>query len=147
MHRSAAGFTLTELVMVIVVLGILAVAVIPKFADLADTAKETSTKEEMLTLKRAIVGNPQVVAGGQLIERGFEGDIGQIPNQLLDLAKKPDSLSSYNKLTRLGWNGPYIDSGSGEYLKDSWGNNYVYQRVSRRLVSTGGGTDSIFVTF
>lgn len=143
---NASGFTLTELVIVIVVLGILAVAVIPRFADLTDASKETATKQELLTLKRAIVGNPNVVAGGQLIERGFEGDVGLIPNQLLDLAKKPDSLSTYNKLSRLGWNGPYIDSSGGEYLTDAWGSSYVYQRVSRRIISTGGG-DSIIVTF
>ncbi len=146
MRLNASGFTLTELVIVIVVLGILAVAVIPRFADLTDASKETATKEELNVLKRAIVGNPNVVAGGQLIERGFEGDVGLIPNQLLDLAKKPDSLSTYNKLSRLGWNGPYIDSSGGEYLTDAWGSSYVYQRPNRRIISTGGG-DSIIVTF
>lgn len=140
------GFTLIELVIVIVVLGVLAGFAVPRFADMNSSSKVTATLDEMNGLKKAIIGNPSAIAGGEYIDRGFEGDLGWAPSRLQDLAAKPDSLSLYNKLTRLGWNGPYIDSSGGAYLKDAWGVNYTYDRATRRIKSTGG-PDSLVVTF
>ena len=141
-----SGFTLVELVIIIVTLGILAAVAIPKFGDMAENSKVTATTEEMQNLKRAIIGNPKVVAGGELIDRGFMGDVGFAPSQLSDLAVKPGSLSVYNKLTRLGWNGPYIDSDNNSYSTDSWGAAYVYSAGSRTIKSVGGA-DTITVSF
>jgi hypothetical protein len=114
---------------------------------MSGSAKIAATKEEMTSLKRAIVGNPSAVSGGQYIDRGFEGDIGFAPSSLQDLAIKPDSIAAYNQLTRLGWNGPYVDSAAGLYLKDAWGANYLYDRPNRRLISIGGAPDSIIIPF
>jgi len=80
------------------------------------------------------------------INRGYEGDVGFVPSAIGDLATKPDSVSSYNPLTRLGWNGPYIDAGSGEYINDAWNVAYVFQPSSRRILSIGG-SDTIQITF
>ncbi len=143
---TTAGFTLVELVIIIVVLGILAAVAIPKFAGISDSSKETATRKEMLEIKRAIIGNPEIVAGGRLVYPGFEGDIGSLPDELDDLAHKPGSLLTYNRLTRLGWNGPYIDSAGGEFLTDAWGMAYVYDRTNRRIMSVGGG-DTLITSF
>jgi len=140
------GFTLIELVIIIVTLGILAAVAIPKFANMIESSKVSATKKEMIELKRAIIGNPEAVAGGEYVDRGFEGDIGFVPSSLTDLVAKPDSVVVYDKLTRLGWNGPYIDSLGGDYLKDAWGTAYVYAPSNRHIISVGG-SDSITVTF
>ena len=144
--RSVAGFTLVELVIIIVVLGILASFAIPKYIDFLNESKITATKSEMATIKRAIVGNAQLTSGGQYTDIGFLGNIGSPPANLVDLVRKPDSLAAYNSLSRLGWHGPYLDSSNGDYLRDAWGSNYVYNPAARTITSVGSGT-SIVVSF
>ena len=144
-HPRAAGFTLIELVIIIVILGILAAVAIPKFADMSDSSKDVATRKEMTELRRAIVGSPDVVAGGRLVNAGFEGDIGHLPGRLEDLGSRPDSVAVYDRLTRLGWNGPYIDGTGGNYLTDAWGEAYQYNPALRQLQSVGG-SDTITVT-
>jgi type II secretory pathway pseudopilin PulG len=141
------GFTLIELVIIIVTLAILSAVAIPKFVDMASSSKVNATRQELQALKKAIVGDPSVTAGGAYIDRGFEGDVGFVPSRLQDLARKPDSVSSYNALTRLGWNGPYIDSSGSAYLSDAWGAGYVYVPASRRILSVGASHDTVKVTF
>lgn len=140
------GFTLVELVIIIVVLGIVAAVAIPKMGLLTDNAKINATRDEMATLKTAIVGDARAVSGGEYINRGFEGDVGNPPNSLIDLAVKPDSIPAYDKFTRLGWNGPYIDSAGQDYLTDAWGNTYTYDPLTRTIISTGT-TPNIVVSF
>jgi prepilin-type N-terminal cleavage/methylation domain-containing protein len=131
------GFTLIELAIIIVILGVLAAVAVPVFSNFSSSAKTSATREEMNTIKRAIVGNAAAVSGGQYIDRGFEGDCGFAPSALVDLTRKPDSVSTYDRLTRLGWNGPYLDSSRNDYLKDAWGNTYIFSRTNRWIIAPG----------
>lgn len=131
------GFTLIELAIIIVILGVLAAVAVPVFSNFSSSAKINATREEMNTIKRAIVGNAAAVSGGQYIDRGFEGDCGFAPSALIDLTRKPDSVAAYDRLTRLGWNGPYLDSSRNDYLKDAWGNAYIFSRTNRWIIAPG----------
>lgn len=145
-RRPAPGFTLIELVTIIVILSIVAAVAIPRFGSMTESSKIAATREEMLRIKESIIGDPRIVSGGQYVNRGFEGDIGHPPSNLTDLARKPDSIPLYDKFTRIGWNGPYIDSSQQSYLTDAWGNNYSYAPVARTITSTSV-TPNIIVTF
>lgn len=131
------GFTLIELAIIIVVLGIIAAVAIPRFGTLTENARINATKEEMLLIKKAIIGDPRAVSGGKYINKGFAGDVGFYPASLSDLACRPDSIAPYDMHTGIGWNGPYIDSAGQDYLKDAWDYDYVYDPISRTITSTG----------
>lgn len=132
--------------MVIVVLGIVAAIAIPRMGGLDENARVTATKSELLMLKRAIVGNPSVISGGRYVDCGFEGHIGHPPASLAELGNRPDSLPVYDRFTRCGWNGPYVDTAGGEFLMDAWGSSYVYDPVAR-TISSVGGLDTLVVSF
>lgn len=144
--KSAAGFTLVELVIIIVVLGVVAAVAIPKIGDVITGSKTNATKEEMLRLKGGIVGNPSVSSGGRPSDRGYRGDVGSFPPNLTGLVNRPGGVAIWNPYTRLGWHGPYIDSTGGEYLRDAWGVAYVYDSTARTITSTGSGA-SIVIRF
>ncbi len=125
-RSSKSGFTLIELVMVILLLGILSTIAIPKVTDIIQTARLKATKGEMTELKKAIMGDPSSVAGGVLIDKGFNGDIGHLPVTLDDLVNQ-GSYPNWNRFTQSGWNGPYISedfSSDNEWKIDAWGNTY-----------------------
>lgn len=139
----SAGFTLIEIVIVIIILGIIAAVAIPRFGDVSENAKTTTTKEEMMRLKVAIIGDASLKAGGKYVNKGYLGDVGSVPTALVDLAVKPGAVAVYNNFTGLGWNGPYMDSAGGEYLNDAWGTAYTYSAAGRTITSTGGPSDIV----
>jgi len=146
------GLTLLELVIVLLLIGLVAAVAVPRMIDLIGPSKKTITERELLNLKRAMVGNPDLVAAGSYTQRGYEGDVGALPDALADLVTKPAGVSNWDPWIKKGWNGPYMEAQSGDYLKDAWGTNYVYSRASRTITSYGpdkaaGGGDDIVVQF
>jgi general secretion pathway protein G len=136
-----SGFTLIELVIIIVILGVIATVGIPVMGRMINSSRISATREEMINLKTAIVGrtHPQPL-------RGYENDVGSPPPDLQALSSKPSGVSDWDKFTGTGWNGPYINGDSDEYLRDAWGVNYVYS-LSDRAIKSVGGQDTLTVVF
>ncbi|MDX2132918.1 MAG: type II secretion system protein [Planctomycetota bacterium] len=69
--RRRRAFTLVEILIVVVILGILAAIVVPQFANATGQAQETSTKEQLNRIRKALAiyyvraGNvyPSITAG------------------------------------------------------------------------------------
>ncbi|NCC52836.1 MAG: type II secretion system protein GspG [Spartobacteria bacterium] len=117
-RNSRAGFTLIEILLVVVIIGILAAVAVPRFAGRTGQAKEGAAQASIKAIGIAL--------------DMYELDIGNYPPNLNALVSKSGSDDS--------WRGPYLKDGA--VPKDPWGNEYVYSVTSDgyELKSTGGTT-------
>jgi len=128
-RRRHSGFTLVEMLLVLVILATLAAIVIPKFAGRSEQAKITAAKAQINSFEMAI--------------DSYEVDTGSYPRSLDDLVNAPSNSRN--------WRGPYLKKGAP---LDPWGNPYIYNYPGKNnadgydLMSMGpdgraGGNDDI----
>ena len=106
-HRSLTGFTLIEIMLVVIIIGALAAMVIPRFTGRSDQAKVAAAKADI---------DAHLATALKL----YELDNGNFPitTQGLDaLLHKPAT----NPIPT-NWNGPYIE----RKPIDPWGKSYIY---------------------
>ena len=152
--KKDAGFTLIEIVIVIVILGLLSTFAVPRIKSMVEDARLNSTKDEMMKIKMGIVGDASAVSGGILTYRGYLGDVGAIPTSIQDLITKPVGVSDWDRTANngqgAGWNGPYIQS---DDFDDAWENPYVLYPDSSIVsygpngVYDGGSGDDIVLYY
>jgi prepilin-type N-terminal cleavage/methylation domain-containing protein len=132
---SHKGFTLIELIAVIVIAGILATIAIKQFSPVAQTLKVEETKQELDQLAIATVGNPDLHNNGIRSDFGYVGDVGALPPNLDALMTNPGFAT---------WKGPYLGNDleqiPDDYKKDAWQVNYVYLG-GIDITSTGSGSN------
>lgn len=129
------GFTLIEVVLIIVIIGIIGTTAFKALGPLVQHARENATLEEMRLLENAIIGDKGLVEGGLRSDYGYIGDIGSLPPNLDALTINPGGYST--------WKGPYISNDFTEdindYKNDAWGNLYTYAG-GVVINSSGGGS-------
>jgi type II secretory pathway pseudopilin PulG len=135
------GFTLIEIVLIIVVIGIVASIAMRSLAPSIDQARETATIKEMDQLAKAIVGDNDLVSDGMRSDYGYVGDVGALPPNLDALASNPGGYST--------WDGPYMqgtfsDDSSG-YKYDAWSQAYAY--AGGVSISSSGGPETLTKQF
>jgi len=117
------GFTLVEMLLVILIIGVLASALITSLAGRSEEAKITTAKADI---------NAALSTALDL----FEHDVGRYPTDdegLNALITNPGTLK--------GWKGPYLKTG---LRPDPWGNPYIYKRdtdQSTRYQLSSAGPD------
>jgi len=101
-QRSTAGFTLIEILLVVVIIGILAAVAIPRLGGRVGQAKQARAEADVNNIGMAL--------------RLYEVDNGNYPSSLQGLVTKSGNADN--------WRGPYLEKGIPE---DPWGNPYTYQ--------------------
>ena len=117
-RRSQQGFTLLELLVVIVIIGMLASYVGPKYFAQIGKSEVAVAKAQLEGLSKAV--------------DTFRIDVGRYPavdEGLRALMVKPDNAS--------GWNGPYLKK---DVPMDPWGHAYVY-KIGGTAAANGVVTD------
>ena len=101
-RRRAQGFTLVELLLVLVILALIGGLVLPGIIGKAEGAKVKAASSQIDRLSMAV--------------ESYYLDTGSTPDSLDELINESGNVG--------GWNGPYVKSSS---LKDPWGREYVYR--------------------
>ncbi|MBT9526050.1 MAG: type II secretion system major pseudopilin GspG [Rhizobacter sp.] len=102
--RSRRGFTLLELLVVMVIIGLLAAYVGPKYFSQIGKSEVKTAKAQIVAFEKAL--------------QQFRVDVGRYPSTeqgLQALLSKPANLSK--------WDGPYLEK---TLPADPWGQPYVY---------------------
>lgn len=133
--REVRGFTLIEVLMTVVIIGILAAVAMRSVQSSIDGSRVRETQAEMDELIVAIAGNPDLYNNGMRSDFGYVGDVGALPSSLDDLVTNPGGYTT--------WRGPYVSrrftQDTDGFKKDAWGNTYTYTS-GITLASTGGGS-------
>jgi general secretion pathway protein G len=109
-RAAVRAFTLIELLLVLVILGILAALVVPKFSGRTEQARVTAAQSQIATFGTAL--------------DAFEVDNGYYPkgrSGLQELVQQPRDAQN--------WRGPYLKS---DIPLDPWGRPYVYESPGKR---------------
>lgn len=150
MSYSKSGFTLMEIMVVIIVIAVLASVGSSMLTTLVDQSKTSATKSKLDALRKALLA--------------YQADVGRMPhtgalscskyelayneacnkgilsynNEEENVLLSPTSLPS--KLQKR-WKGPYMDSDPSDFMFDAWMNpiHYVASKKNLYLWSFGSG--------
>lgn len=116
------GYTLIEMIIVIVIIGILAGIAVQSLNKSDESRRFDETMAEMDNIARAIAGDERLITNGSRTDFGYVGDVGSLPSSLDNLTTNPGSYST--------WRGPYIsnsfDENVEDFKRDAWNNTYIY---------------------
>jgi general secretion pathway protein G len=109
-RHASRGFTLLELLVVIVIIGLLAGIVVPRYFDTVSKSKAKIARAQMDSFEKAL--------------EQYRLDVGALPSPEQGLEALMTAPSSMTK-----WQGPYLKKA---VPPDPWGNRYIYKLSDNR---------------
>lgn len=85
--KKETGFTLIEMLMVILIIAATTKIIAVSFEDIGFSARYEQTISRLDTLRQAIVGNPKRTINGQPDISGFVADMGRLPDNVRELVQ------------------------------------------------------------
>lgn len=107
-NRRNSGFTLLELLVVIVIIGLLAGLVAPRYFDTLGKSKTKVARAQMDSLEKAL--------------EQYQLDVGEFPT-----AEQGISALTIQPTGVTKWQGPYLKRG---VPLDPWGHPYIYKHIN-----------------
>ena len=113
--HSRAGFTLLEILLVVIIIGMLVGVAVVKLAGSSAKAKDVSTRSQIDAFKTAL--------GVYELDNGLFPSTEQGLQALIAQPKTPPQP--------LNWKGPYLDP--PVLRKDPWGHDYIYKYPGQKI--------------
>lgn len=141
-RKNQAGFSLLEMLIAVGIMSAAAYVALDTVENNTGQHRYELTELRAQKIRRAIVGDPNLVVNGSPAVSGFVADVGQLPRCLDALITQdpdcdgngtedsgdgtpfdaPPDFSDQASGLSFGWRGPYLTSNAGG-LADGWGNN------------------------
>lgn len=145
-RHNGKGFTLIEVIVVLIVLSVLAGLITPFVLRQLKATRAEGTKQELNRLKEAIIGDPTKKSEGVRTDFGYLGDLGKMPGAAngtltgvdklkeLIIRGNQDSHKFFPEIKiGAGWQGPYITAGTTggslteDTTLDAYGTPYTFK--------------------
>lgn len=158
-NRTNQGFTLMEIMVVIIVIAVLASVAGPMIGSITDQGKASATKASMQNVKTALVnfnndlgkfpftgtnGSVQTAhgTGCQAILLGTTYDLNVLVSNTVTTGYCYLGICEATYQKR--WKGPYMDADPNEFMNDAWMGPLLYQYDSKALYLHSAGPDGVY---
>ncbi|MGI6445478.1 MAG: prepilin-type N-terminal cleavage/methylation domain-containing protein [Candidatus Ozemobacteraceae bacterium] len=169
MHDNRSGFTLMEIMVVVVIIAVLASVAGPMIGDIINQGKASATRSKMSSLKSAIVtykndvgrypfyGTKENISKASAYNAALVLSGDDIENNVLvranalvgagDTREGDENKGCWSTFYGKGgrkWKGPYMDSDPADFMTDSWGTPIRYHAFDHSLILWSAGPDGEF---
>lgn len=169
MHDNRSGFTLMEIMVVVVIIAVLASVAGPMIGDIINQGKASATRSKMSSLKSAIVTYKNDIGRYPFVgDKGcvscmsaYNADAVLADNANNNVLVNPEVNLGVTGASREGdatngyytsfygkggrkWKGPYMDSDPADFMTDSWGTKIRYHAFDHSLILWSAGPDGEF---
>ncbi|EKD81275.1 MAG: hypothetical protein ACD_39C01882G0005 [uncultured bacterium] len=160
MKSNRSGFTLMEIMVVIIVIAVLASVAGPMIGSITDQGRASATKSKLSGLKSALltynsdVGRfpfcgPAACSSYALAYNSADSDLlgdnmeqNILVNEYIGNDATGFNIKNYNRR----WKGPYMDSDPSDFMLDSWGIKIAYKAQGNNLYLWSAGADMAHVS-
>ena len=147
MIKRKSGFTLMEIMVVIIVIAVLASVAGPMIGSITDQGRASATKSKLSSLKSALLAYQSDLGrlpnnGSLTVAADYNGETLLSPNEedknvLYSNEIELNSVKNYQRK----WKGPYMDSDPTDFMYDSWGNQIQYVAFNKNIYLWSYGAD------